>query len=217
MKKIFVIFLLILTTSAFCDFRGNRSEADYGYLLYASGGYSQSLNGNTPVGDLSFGLSIFPFDNYGLQLGIDFLHFQIAPTDRFQTVSDESLLQLYALFFTFALSLSYSKDGHSIKLNEWYFYYFVPSIFFLMHGSLYFPVLPNDWFGIINKHRFVTEVITKGLHKESFTFQDDLGFRGNIYVGEISRITVDGGIRFEKNFSRNHEKKWFLQIGYMGY
>ena len=131
--------------------------------------------------------------------------------------ADESLLQLSAILFTFPLSLSYSKDGHSIKLNEWYFYYFVPSIFFLMHGSLYFPVLPNDWFGIINKHRFVTEVIIKGLHKESFTFQDDLGFRGNIYVGEISRITVDGGIRFEKNFSRNHEKKWFLQIGYMGY
>ena len=80
-----------------------------------------------------------------------------------------------------------------------------------------FPCLPNDWFGIINKHRFVTEVITKGLHKESFTFQDDLGFRGNIYWGEISRITVDGRIRFEKNFSRNHEKKWFLQIEYMGY
>ena len=86
-----------------------------------------------------------------------------------------------------------------------------------MHGSLYFPFLSNDWFGIINKHRFVTEVITKGFHKKSFTFQDDLGLRVNIYTGEISRIFVDGGIRFEKNFSRDLEKKWFLQIGYMSF
>ena len=86
-----------------------------------------------------------------------------------------------------------------------------------MHGSLYFPVLSNDWFGIINKHRFVTEVITKGFHMESFTFQDDVGLRGNIYTGKITRITVEGGIRFEKNFSRDLEKKWFVQAGYMSF
>ena len=91
-------------------------------------------------------------------------------------------------------------------------------MFFLMHGSLYFPILPNDWFGVISKHRFVTETITKGFHKESFTFQNDLGLRANIYLDDdISRIIVDGGIRFEKNFSRDLEKKWFLQIGYTSY
>ena len=217
MKKVFIIALLILTTSAFCDLRGKRYDSDLGELVYFSGGYSQTLNGTTPVGDLSVGMSFFPFDNCWLQLGIDFLHFQIAPTDRFQTVSDESLLQFSAILFTFPLSLSYSKDGNSIKLNEWYFYYFIPSIFFLMHGSLYFPFLSNDWFGIINKHRFVTEVITKGFHKKSFTFQDDLGLRVNIYTGEISRITVEGGIRFEKNFSRDLVKKWFVQAGYMSF
>ena len=86
-----------------------------------------------------------------------------------------------------------------------------------MHGSLYFPFLPNDLFGVINKHRFVTEAITKGFHKKSFTFQDDVGLRGNIYTGEISRITVEGGIRFEKNFSRDLEEKWFVHAGYMSF
>ena len=51
---------------------------------------------------------------------------------------------------------------------------------------------------------------------ESFTFQDDVGLRGNIYTGKITRITVEGGIRFEKNFNRDLEKKWFLQIGNIG-
>ena len=215
MKKVFIIALLFLTTSAFCDIRGKRSESYSGELVYISGGYSQSLKGTTPVGDLSIGMSFYPFDSYGLQVGIDFLHFQIAPTDRFQTVSDESLLQLPSLLLALPFSLSYSKETEIII--ERYFY-IAGIMFFLMHGSLYFPILPNDWFGVINKHRFVTETITKGFHKENFTFQNDLGLRANIYLDDdISRIIVDGGIRFEKNFSRDLEKKWFLQIGYTSY
>ena len=201
-----------MATSAFCD---SRDESDYSYpkeFLYISGGYSQSLNGITPVGDFTIGISSNPFDSYGLQVGIDILHFQIAPTDRFQTVSDESLFQLSVIFLTLPLSVNYAKN----KFNEWYAY-FIGGLSFLMHSSLYFPILPNDRFGVINKHRFVTEIITKGFHYKSFTFQDDLGIRANIHLNVRNQIFIDGGIRFEKNFSRDLEKKWFLQVGFMGH
>ena len=219
MKKVFVILLLILTTSAFCDLRGKRYDSDLGELVYFSGGYSQSLKGRTPVVDLTVGMSFLPFDNCWLQLGIDILHFQIAPTNRFQTVSDESLLQFSSLLLAVPFAFT-SPKGSSTQFESLFsyerFFYIVGGVLFLMHGSLYFPVLSNDWFGIINKHRFVTEVITKGFHMESFTFQDDVGLRGNIYTDKITRITVEGGIRFEKNFSRDLKKKWFLQIGNIG-
>ena len=84
---------------------------------------------------------------------------------------------------------------------------------FLLHGSLYFPVVPNSYFGFINKHRFVTEIITKGWHKESFTFQDDIGIRLQIDSDDIMGFFADGGFRFEKNFNRDLEKKWFVQAG----
>lgn len=216
MKKVFIIVLLFLATSAFCDLRGKRYDSYSGELVYFSGGYSQSLKGTTPVGDLTVGISFFPFDNSWLQLGIDFLHFQIAPTDRIQTISDESLLQLTSIIFALPFSFTFSKGSHKPTVDIDRYFYIVGGLFFLMHGSLYLPVLSNDWFGVINKHRFVTEVITKGFHTESFTFQDDVGLRGNIYIGEFSRITVDGGIRFEKNFSRDLEKKWFVQAGLTG-
>lgn len=219
MKSFFVIALLFLTTSAFCDFRGERDYSNSGEQIYISAGYSQSLNGTTPVGNSVVGISFFPFESYGMRLEIDFLHFQIAPTDRFQTVSDESLLQLTSLIWALPISLFYTKNGPQLE-SERYFY-IVGGMFFLMHGALYFPVLPNDWFGFINKHRFVTETITKGLHCKSFTFQDDLGGRINIYMDDSkdgsSHVFVDGGIRFEKNFSRDFEKKWFLQVGYMSH
>ena len=155
MKKVFVILLLILTTSAFCDLRGKRYDSDLGELVYLSGGYSQTLNGTTPVGDLSVGMSFFPFDNCWLQLGIDFLHFQIAPTDRFQTVSDESLLQFSSLLLAVPFAFT-SPKGSSTQFESLFsyerFFYIVGGVFFLMHGSLYFPFLPNDLFGVINKH-----------------------------------------------------------------
>ena len=87
---------------------------------------------------------------------------------------------------------------------------------FLLHGSLYFPVVPNNYFGFIIKHRFLTEIITKGWHKESFTFQDDIGLRLLIKLERIYGFFIDGGIRFEKNFSRDLEKKWFVQAGLTG-
>jgi len=208
MKKVFVIALLFLTTSAFCDIRGKQNESYSGELVYFSGGYSQSLNGTTPVGDLSIGMSFYPFENYGLQVGIDILHFQIAPTDRIQTVSDESLLQLLSLPLALPFSLSYSKKDEIII--ERYFY-IVGSIFFLVHGSLYFPVVPNSYFGFVNKHRLITEMITKGIHKESFTFQDDIGLRLQITPEGHYGFFIDGGFRFEKNFDRDFEKKWFAQ------
>ena len=210
MKKVFIIALLILTTSAFCD----KSQ------LYISSGYSQTLTETTPVGDLSIGISFKLFDNYDIQMGIDFLHFQIAPTDRFQTVSDESLIQLPSLIL--ALPFAYSAPSpycmssrcglHGISR----YMRIMEVIGFLLHGSLYFPVVPNNYFGFINKHRFLTEIITKGWHKESFTFQDDIGLRLLIKLERIYGFFIDGGIRFEKNFSRDLEKKWFVQAGLTG-
>ena len=210
MKKFFVIALLFLATCAFCD----KSQ------LYISGGYSQTLTGTTPVGNLSIGIQFKLFDDYNIQMGIDFLHFQIAPTDRFQTVSDESLIQLPSLIL--ALPFAYSVPNpycmsSRCGLHEINRYMRIMEVIgFLLHGSLYFPVVPNNYFGFINKHRFVTEILTKGWHKESFTFQDDIGLRLQIKTDGCHGFFIDSGLRFEKNFSRDFEKKWFVQAGPTG-
>ena len=205
MKKIFIIALLFLTTSAFCI-----------NPFYISGGYSQTLAGTTPVGDMSTGISFKPFNNYDMEIGIDILHFQLAPTDRFQTVSDESLIQLPSLILALPFASSalnpycMSRCGLHV-INRYIRILQVTG--FLLHGSLYFPVVPNSYFGFINKHRFVTEIITKGWHKESFTFQDDIGLRLQIKPNDEYVFFIDGGFRIEKNFSRDLEKKWFAQAG----
>lgn len=205
MKKIFIIALLFLTTSAFCI-----------NPFYISGGYSQTLAGTTPVGDMSTGISFKPFNNYDMEIGIDILHFQLAPTDRFQTVSDESLIQLPSLILALPFASSalnpycMSRCGLHV-INRYIRILQVTG--FLLHGSLYFPVVPNSYFGFINKHRFVTEIITKGWHKESFTFQDDIGLRLQIKPNDEYGFFIDGGFRIEKNFSRDLEKKWFVQAG----
>ena len=204
MRKFFIIALLFLTTSAFCD-----------NAFYISGGYSQTLTGTTPVGNLSIGTFFKPFNSYDMEIGVDFLHFQIAPTDRFQTVSDESLIQLPSLILALpfaAITKGACSDRCGLDLIGQYMR-IMRVIGFLLHGSLYFPVVPNSYFGFINKHRFVTEIITKGWHKESFTFQDDIGIRIQIDSDDIMGFFTDGGFRFEKNFSRDLEKKWFVQAG----
>ena len=181
--------------------------------MYISGGYSQTLTGTTPVGNLSIGIQFKLFDDYNIQMGIDFLHFQIAPTDRFQTVSDESLIQLPSLILALpfaAITKGACSDRCGLDLIGQYMR-IMRGIGFLLHGSLYFPVVPNNYFGFINKHRFVTEILTKGWHKESFTFQDDIGIRLQIKTDGCHGFFIDSGLRFEKNFSRDFEKKWFVQ------
>lgn len=204
MRKFFIIALLFLTTSAFCD-----------NAFYISGGYSQTLTETTPVGNLSIGTFFKPFNSYDMEIGVDFLHFQIAPTDRFQTVSDESLIQLPSLILALpfaAITKGACSDRCGLDLIGQYMR-IMRVIGFLLHGSLYFPIVPNSYFGFINKHRFVTEIITKGWHKESFTFQDDIGIRLQIDSDDIMGFFADGGFRFEKNFNRDLEKKWFVQAG----
>ncbi|MEE3486296.1 MAG: hypothetical protein VZQ98_18490, partial [Bacteroidales bacterium] len=174
MKKVLIIALLFLTTSAFCD--------EYG--VYLSGGYSQTLTGTTPVGDLSYGWHSQPFENYGMEVGIDIFRFQIGFTDRFQAISDESIFQLPFLVLALPFATSARDSSCTSKCGftgiERYLR-IIEVIGFILHGSLYFPVVPNNYFGFVNKHRLITEMITKGIHKESFTFQDDIGIRLQIH------------------------------------
>ena len=205
MKKIFVIVLLFLVTSAFCE-----------NSFYISGGYSQTLTGTTPVGDLSIGTTFKPFLDYDMEIGVDFLHFQISPTDRFQTVSDESLFQLPFLVLAIPFAAFSGDDDCTSRcgLDKMALYARISGVIgFILHGSLYFPVVPNSYFGFVNKHRLITEMITKGFHLESFTFQDDIGIRLQIQPEDGYGFFIDGGFRFEKNFSRDLEKKWFVQAG----
>ena len=204
MKKVLIIALLFLTSSAFCD--------DHAY--YIMGGYSQTLTGTTPVGDLSIGVHYTPFDKYGMEVGIDIFRFQIGFTDRFQAISDESIFQLpfLVLALPFATLARDSSCTSKCGLNEIDLYLrIIEVIGFILHGSLYFPVVPNSYFGFVNKHRLITEMITKGIHKESFTFQDDIGIRLQIHPEGHYGFFIDGGFRFEKNFDRDFEKKWFAQ------
>ena len=193
-----------MVTSAFCE-----------NSFYISGGYSQTLTGTTPVGDLSIGTTFKPFLDYDMEIGVDFLHFQISPTDRFQTVSDESLIQLPSLILAIPFAFFTREDcSDRCGLNVMAQYMRIMRVIgFLLHGSLYFPVVPNSYFGFVNKHRLITEMITKGFHLESFTFQDDIGIRLQIQPEDGYGFFIDGGFRFEKNFSRDLEKKWFVQAG----
>lgn len=202
MKKVLIIVLLFLTTSAFCNEHG----------VYLSGGYSQALTGTTPVGDLSYGWHSQPFENYGMEVGIDIFRFQIGFTDRFQAISDESIFQLPFLVLAAAPWLVKKPAGRSEGFESLDGYLrTIEVIGFILHGSLYFPVVPNNYFGFVNKHRLITEMITKGIHKESFTFQDDIGIRLQIHPEGHYGFFIDGGFRFEKNFDRDFEKKWFVQ------
>lgn len=204
MKKVLIIALLFLTTSAFCNEHG----------VYLSGGYSQTLTGTTPVGDLSYGWHSQPFEKYGMEVGIDIFRFQIGFTDRFQAISDESIFQLPFLVLALPFATSARDSSCTSKCGftgiERYLQ-IIEVIGFLLHGSLYFPVVPNNYFGFVNKHRLITEMITKGIHKESFTFQDDIGIRLQIHPEGHYGFFIDGGFRFEKNFDRDFEKKWFVQ------
>jgi hypothetical protein len=89
-----------------------------------------------------------------------------------------------------------------------------PQIVFKLYQT--FPGRAQQLFGVINKHRFVTEILAKGWHKKSFTFQDDKGIHLQIETDIYIEYFANGESRFEKNFSHDLEKKWFVQAGLTG-
>lgn len=224
MKRILVL-VLMLATSAMCwpreefdrTFDGNR---------YLFAGYSQTPTFGSTSLDIDFGTSVFPFKGYNMEIGFDFLHFQIAMTENFQKVSDESLWSLITIA-PFAASFGAALLGAP---NEFRYVGEIGmfAMAYLWRGTLFFPVTPDGWFGIINKHRFITQIISKGWHLKSFTFQDDFGLRFYIDRGwkdeskdhshdRYRKFFIDAGCRFEKNFVKDAKYKLFLQVGHSSY
>ena len=233
MRKFVLICLLFLFTVVFGETDGYRVNSFYGKHNSSTAdvffiGYAQGLNGNAPTIDLNLiTISFFPFDFYDMEIGMDFLHFQISTVGRIQRVSDEALWCLISyLPYVVPFSIGFA-GGPPILLDIVYTLFM--GVNYAWHSSLYFPVLPQRWLGIVNKHRFVTEIITKGWHKKSITFQDDLGLRLEFIlkktesacdspqckgVTRYDKLFIDTGVRFEKNFDRDWKSKLFLQTGY---
>ena len=161
-----------------------------------------------------------------MEIGFDFLHFQVAMTENFQKVSDESLWSLFTIA-PFAASFGVALLGGPEQFR------FIGEVgmftmAYLWRGTLFLPVVPDGWLGVINKHRFVTQIITKGWHLKSFTFQDDFGLRFYIDRGwkdeskdhshdRYRKFFIDAGCRFEKNFVKAAKYKLFLQVGHSSY
>lgn len=220
MKQIIVI-LLLLATSAFCWPR-NQSDKRPEEIGYHFAGYSQTPTANAIDLNFSLGFSHMPFKSYDMEIGIDVFHIQATITDDFQLLSDEAIWSALSLT-PFAVSFTAAFVGGPVSLG----YIGEVGVFammYLWHGSIYLPIIPGGWIGIVNKHRFLTQIITEGWHKGSFTFQDDLGLRFYIdrpkYVHPktknitYQRFFIDTGCRFEKNFAKDTNYKLFLQVGH---
>lgn len=212
-RKILCI-CLVLAVSALCKFNEGGSAVSF------SAGYAQSFTSFDPVVDLDVRAVIYPSTSHGLELGFGVLPFQIAFTGDFQTLSDNALMDLVLganglLWYAIA---SAQSDEAASK-----FVWPVVVPMFLTNGSLYWPLTERGNFGIVNKNRLVTQIVTEGFHLRSFTYEDDLGVR--LYIDmdkqptrnenkdKITRLFVDGGVRLSKNFDSDLDVKFFLNVG----
>lgn len=196
--------------------------------IYAQAGY-----GSPSSVDLDIGF-LFPLSKkWNVALGFDLLRTQLNFSDRFQTVSDESVFALGAALVVGGVSSMISspessssekqkpdstsslapKQSVSVGKALLATVVFVPAYFFC--GNLYLPVVPGDWLGIVDKSHLLTQIFTEGFHKRSFTYIHDVGLRLSPIASESGffHAYVDGGVRFEKNFDAKLKFRYFVQSG----
>lgn len=194
-----------------------------GFVL--QGGYSN--NGGI---DVSLGFMFPLLQSWPVSIGFDLLRTQIGGDD-FQTVSDETLLTMGVgiVVGVLATATGFSakeppKDSKEEKAstakNSMSTATAVLSLALMIPmyawcGTLYVPVVPGAWLGVVDKSRMLTQVISEGFHKRSFTYQNDVGLRLSPLASQDGMLHafVDGGIRFSKNFDDDLKRYYFAHAG----
>ncbi|MCQ2055292.1 MAG: hypothetical protein MJY82_08390 [Fibrobacter sp.] len=69
--------------------------------------------------------------------------------------------------------------------------------------------------GIIERHHMVTQVVSKGFCKKTFSYQSDLDVRFSpiAHKKDSMQWYVDGGVHFNKNFAKDLEYSYFANVG----
>lgn len=194
-----------------------------GFIL--QGGYSN--NGGI---DVSLGFMFPLLRSWPVSIGFDLLRTQIAGDD-FQVVSDETLLTMGVGIVVGVLATASGftakespKDGEAEKTptakNSMSTASAVLSIALMIPmyawcGTLYVPVVPGAWLGVVDKSRMLTQIISEGFHKRSFTYQNDVGLRLSPLASQdgLLHAFIDGGIRFSKNFDADLKRYYFAHAG----
>lgn len=180
------------------------------------GGYSN--NGGI---DVSLGI-MFPLSQrWPVSIGFEFLRAQIA-ADDFQVVSDETLLTMGVgvvvggiAAATGSASKADEASTKTVSVPQMILGLAIMVPLYAWCGSLYVPVVPGAWLGVVDKSRMLTQVISEGFHKQSFTYQNDVGLRLSPLASKDGSVHgfVDGGVRFSKNFAADLEIYYFAHAG----
>lgn len=195
--------------------------------FYPGGLYLRSSYAPSNGVDIGAGF-LFPLsESWPVSVGFEPFHLQIG-ADDFQIVSDETLwiaaagLVLGAMGPLFKDDNSNAKDSTAKESEEesggvlgtvLAITTLVP--LYAICGYLYIPVVPGSWLGIVDRSRLITQLISEGFHKRSFTYMNDLGLRLSPLASRngIAHGYLDGGIRFEKNFDADLKYHYFAQLG----
>lgn len=168
---------------------------------FISVGYNSSSTIDINIG--IFLMGPFSFD----------IHTQLNFSDDFQTVSDDALLEIGGVFGAiFLISIVSNTDTKGVTLIS----LAVLSVpLFIYCGTFYLPIVPGSWLGFVDKSHMVTQLISEGFHKRSFTYTNDIGLRLAPTASMDLSIQgfVDGGIRFEKNFASKPKLHFVIQAG----
>lgn len=190
--------------------------------LYVRAGYGSPSSVDIDIGFM------FPLSkSWNVSLGFDVIRTQLNFSDDFQTVSDETLFTLGAGLVLGGVASAFSPkppasaedDSTSAEKNmstgmmALGFVALAPLYFYC--GVLYLPIVPGDWLGIVDKSHLLTQIISEGFHKRSFTYINDVGLRLSPIASESGFVHgfVDGGIRFVKNFDSKLKYRYFAQAG----
>lgn len=180
-----------------------------------------------PSNGVDFGIGfMFPLSrSWPVSVGFEPFHLQIA-ADNFQVVSDETIWIAAAGAIMGGLGPIFrGPDFHkdSVKTSEKTSMGPVGSVLaaialvpvYALCGSLYIPVVPGSWLGILDRSRLNTQIISEGFHKRSFTYMNDVGLRLSPLASSDGVVHgfADGGIRFEKNFAADMKYHYFAQLG----
>ncbi|MCF0223258.1 MAG: hypothetical protein HUK20_03235 [Fibrobacter sp.] len=182
-------------------------------------GTSYASSGGLGIG---MGVSFLFTQSWPVAIGFEPFHLQIGAKD-FQVVSDETLwLAVAGLVFgamgpLFAGDSSkepvnHGEESRSVAKTVLGLAALVPMYAYC--GSLYVPFTPGTWLGIIDRSRFVTQLISEGFHKRSFTYMNDLGLRLSPFAhANVLGVDLEGGMRFEKNFAKELKYRYYMQLG----
>lgn len=192
----------------------------------AAGLYVRSSYGPSDGVDLGIGYSFPLSKSWPVSLGFEPFHLQIA-ADDFQVVSDETVWIAAAGAIIGGLGPIFrGPDTHkdsTANVPEKKSVGAVGTILgaialipmYAICGNLYVPVVPGAWLGVMDRSHFVTQIISEGFHKRSFTYMNDVGLRLSPFASSDGVVHgfADGGIRFEKNFAADMKYHYFAQLG----